>query len=595
MPSIVKLTLESNQYERNLKKAQKQWNDFMRGMGMSVQKFTAVGAAVAGVTGALKVAKDAFFANEKQLDEWNRTVEASKSVYNGFLSALNTGDISGFLSNIDQIVSAARDAYNALDELQTYQAYNQVQDARSRANYAKALDAYKLNPSAENKAALAAANQSVIENIKQEQAFTQNAYTEALSKLATERGLKGQNRQDFIDMFKNKSYNEMLTIKNKYDEGKAGRMLYYGDRVLGNKIQNRDTGVWREMDENERKEFEFARALNQLNDEQIKATQALGKQAEMLDEAVWQQDRAYNRLAGNNASGKTSSGGGGGSKSGGTTKQVRELTEMQSNQQRINELTQEYVNISDNATADVVERQKEIRNEIALLNQRNNQLKLYSEQAQGKLQGGYVMQSNLGGDKQWNPSMADKSYLNIGAGLDSETLAKMNSVGDAGNDAAKSWASAANAISGVGSALNSIEDPAAKVMGIVAQAIATVAAAHAQALETDWSSKSSIYAFIAAAAASTASMISMISAIHSATGYAQGGIVEGKSYSGDNIPAMLNAGEIVLSKSMQSTLAANLTSQDRGLNIVGELQGEKIVLVANRYFKRTGQGEIVTW
>lgn len=87
----------------------------------------------------------------------------------------------------------------------------------------------------------------------------------------------------------------------------------------------------------------------------------------------------------------------------------------------------------------------------------------------------------------------------------------------------------------------------------------------------------------------------MISAIHSATGYAQGGIVEGKSYSGDNIPAMLNAGEIVLSKSMQSTLAANLTSQDRGLNIVGELQGEKIVLVANRYFKRTGQGEIVTW
>ena len=124
MPSIVKLTLESNQYERKMKDAQKQWNDFMRGMGMSVSKFTAVGAAVGAVSGALKVAKDAFFANEKQLDEWGKTVDASKSVYNGFLSALNTGDISGFLSNIDQIVSAARDAYNALDDLNTFKAYN---------------------------------------------------------------------------------------------------------------------------------------------------------------------------------------------------------------------------------------------------------------------------------------------------------------------------------------------------------------------------------------------------------------------------------------------------------------------------------------
>ena len=248
MPSIVKLTLDSNQYERKMKDAQKQWNDFMRGMGMSVSKFTAVGAAVGAVSGALKVAKDAFFANEKQLDEWGRTVDASKSVYNGFLSAINTGDISGFLSNIDQIVSAARDAYNALDELNTFKAYNQVQDARSRANYAKALDEYKLNPTAENKAALAAANQAVIDNIKAEQTYTMNAYTEALNKLATERGLKGSQRNDFINMFKNKSYNELLTIKNKYDEGKAGRQLYYGDRVLGGKIAILVYGVrWKRM------------------------------------------------------------------------------------------------------------------------------------------------------------------------------------------------------------------------------------------------------------------------------------------------------------------------------------------------------------
>ena len=68
---------------------------------------------------ALDVAKDAFFASEANVDEWGRTVAASQSLYEGFLTALNTGDISGYLSRIDEIVSAARTAYNELDRLGT--------------------------------------------------------------------------------------------------------------------------------------------------------------------------------------------------------------------------------------------------------------------------------------------------------------------------------------------------------------------------------------------------------------------------------------------------------------------------------------------
>ena len=98
-------------------------------------------------------------------------------------------------------------------------------------------------------------------------------------------------------------------------------------------------------------------------------------------------------------------------------------------------------------------------------------------------------------------------------------------------------------------------------------------------------------------------MISTISAIHSATGYASGGVIKGNSYSGDNIGGLvdgsqlvgLNAGELVLNQAQQGNLASQLSGAGRGMNIVGEIQGEKIVLVANRFFKRTGQGEIVTW
>ena len=76
------------------------------------------------LNGALGVAKDAFFASEASVDAWGRAMEVGRSLYDGFLTALNTGDISGYLSRIDEIVSAAERAYNELDRLATQKAIN---------------------------------------------------------------------------------------------------------------------------------------------------------------------------------------------------------------------------------------------------------------------------------------------------------------------------------------------------------------------------------------------------------------------------------------------------------------------------------------
>ena len=95
------------------------------------------------VSGALDVAKDAFFSNEENLDEWGRTVESSESLYKGFLNALNTGDISGYLSNIDNIVKAARDAYDAMDELNTFNAFNQVNVEKTRTSMTESIVDYR--------------------------------------------------------------------------------------------------------------------------------------------------------------------------------------------------------------------------------------------------------------------------------------------------------------------------------------------------------------------------------------------------------------------------------------------------------------------
>ena len=162
------------------------------------------------------------------------------------------------------------------------------------------------------------------------------------------------------------------------------------------------------------------------------------------------------------------------------------------------------------------------------------------------------------------------------------------------------WKGAASAIQSVGQAMSQIEDPAAKVMGTIAQAVATVALTFASSLKgtvTPWD-------WIAAAAAGTATMISTISAIHSATGYAQGGMIKGNSYSGDNIGGLvdgsqlvgLNAGELVLTKAQQSNLANSLQSNgENTVRVVGKIAGKDLFICAENWAKSVGKGEFVTW
>jgi hypothetical protein len=99
-------------------------------------------------------------------------------------------------------------------------------------------------------------------------------------------------------------------------------------------------------------------------------------------------------------------------------------------------------------------------------------------------------------------------------------------------------------------------------------------------------------------------MLSTISAIHSATGYAQGGIVDGRgggfvggmAYSGDNVGNVrLDSGELVLNRAQQNNLANALEGGNNN-NIENRqpyVNGELIYLGLNNYLKRTGRGEIV--
>ena len=157
------------------------------------------------------------------------------------------------------------------------------------------------------------------------------------------------------------------------------------------------------------------------------------------------------------------------------------------------------------------------------------------------------------------------------------------------------WKDAASAVQQLGSALNGLEDPAAKVAGTIAQAIATISLSYAKALEMA-ATTSGPWGWIAFAATGLATMISTISSVKTATAgsYAEGGIVPGNNYN-DGLIANVSSGELILNKAQQNTLAAELTSRDNGGGAsTPYVTGEQIYLGLNNYLRRTGRGELLT-
>ena len=205
----------------------------------------------------------------------------------------------------------------------------------------------------------------------------------------------------------------------------------------------------------------------------------------------------------------------------------------------------------------------------------------------------FMKGSGLGLAKIDRESLTDKLGVNLDAKKMKDVIKIPESLAKSGEAVAESWSTAMSAVSGLGSALSGIQDPAVKVLGIIAEAIATIALTFAKSLKgtmTPWD-------WIAGAAAGTATMISTISAIKSATAgsFAEGGIVPGNSMSGDGLLARVNSQEMILNVAQQQNVAAALQqgAANRTIKVIGKISGRDILLSADRTGKTLGYGELM--
>ena len=137
-----------------------------------------------------------------------------------------------------------------------------------------------------------------------------------------------------------------------------------------------------------------------------------------------------------------------------------------------------------------------------------------------------------------------------------------------------------------------------KVIGTIAQAIASIALGAGQAIEAKSRETGNKWEWIAFAASATATMISSIAAVKSnVKGFEQGGIVPGNNFSGDNLSTAaygINSGELILTRAQQNSIASQLQANNSGGEMQPYLDVEKIWLGLSHYTKRTGKGEIIT-
>lgn len=529
--------------------------------GLSIDQITKFGGVLGAASAALKVSKDAFFASEQNIDEWGRVVASGESVYEGFLTALNTGDISGYLNNINTIINAAREAYNELDRLSTQKA---IDNSRSKAQQtenermrAMLRTGRYIAPNDGRKAAMA---EGTILTDAQKQRIAQQL----------ENGLKTANsivRSEIDQTTKaiNALYKEqasVLQMSSKEFRAGTSSMAEFDKRLEGYKnyvdferqhtyndgrsaVSHRDNAI---------NPYEQYKAWGVFKDDGKlfqKINDLINQRASLQSQNYSNVAQAYRSI---NTATKPGSGGGGSRGGGGGF----DISSIAFNAAQV---TPEQMI----APPSVWEQ--------------------YAEGIRGTFDTIGDSMSNL---TEWTSNF--DPYTD-----------KMNEMTKAAKQQQMAMGLAANAVGSFSQALAGMDDPAAKAAGTVMQAIASIAlgfataSAQANTAGTGWG-------WLAWIAAGMSAMATTIATVHSLTGYAEGGMIKGNSYSGDNIGGLvdgsqlvgLNAGEIVLNAASQNMLAQNLQGNAPTVRVVGKISGTDIILSADRTLMTQGK-QLAVW
>lgn len=615
---LVRMKADTGNYDANIAKARKQLDGFakdnltaggaVKGMTSQVVAAAAKFASFAAAgKAAFETVKGVMNATERSADALASAQMQLNSAVESFFRNINEGNFASFLSGLSDVASRAQEAYAAMDELSSFAVrYNPKNKADMAKIDALMKEARALMAKGDKEGAnakVAAAQAVATQARKNTLAYGEKEYNAGVSTLRNLLGGTGvtyTNKQlewysdpanwDRINQKAREyeaiqakieklqqgnitatSYDASTRSRNRAEIARLEASITPEQRRAYNYINTRDTAGTEKGDM-------FARATEQIYGKQM---------AQYAADAIQARIDRQGAIAS-----KTSGGGGGGS-----TKEFASSIKLP-----------ELGNATIGTTASMKELQAQLARYKSQLESATNSFDYMAAQAGIEktqkqiaaqpmaIQAGLdvdtmvAVQDNL--DEEIKRIADNIEPLEIKVDIDKKGLKGMFANAE---EMGEAWKNAASAIKLVGSAISGIENPAAKVASIIAETVATIAMAYAETLAKDKTSKSNIFGFIAASTAAMISMTTSIAAVKKATAgsYADGGIVPGNSYSGDNQLIMANAGEVVLNASQVNTLSNRLNGAADSAPRNSYITGEQIVTVVNAYGRRSGRGEIL--
>ena len=532
--------------------------DLTSKLGINIKSLVSWGAALGAGKVALDVLKDAFFNNEEQLDEWGRICESSESLYNGFLNALNTGDISGYLENIGRITEAARAAYDALDELATFNAFNQINVEKTHTQMTESMVDYREGNATKDD--VKAAGEAYKKELKERKRLEKDAYIEAVGKVAAERGVS---KQDLLDALSG-NYGHYQDLKKVMPSGE--KTEYVPGTMPGTK------GTYRVYKVAQNDQERLGEALRHLNDTELESLQALGAQAERTGNEIASVDRQLSRILNKQETG------GGNKKKGNDTEFApktigayeKEIAKLKKDEKFVAS-TEEWDKLQ-HRIGELVIKLKELRGEL-------NVVPASIKDITGGINAATDAQNKKIQDRLNDPNTVSKGMADL--------IVRMEKDRQKGDK--KEYKKLTDGLSALASGFGGIQS-GFQQLGID--------------LGSGFNDVVNGIQGITSILTAIQSIVTAIEIISSVPFFSNGGIVRaaggfvvpGNRMSGDGVPALLNSQEMVLNKQQQMILAGTLENGGmEKMRLEAVVKGEQIHLVQNRFLKRTGQGEIVTW
>lgn len=500
--------------------------------------------AIGLATGGLEIFKKLMRSTESSSDALDRTIYTLKSSVDKFFQSVMTGDLSGFITDLKEIAKNASAAYDSLDKLGTDKMWKNARIAQAQAR----IDYLRANGGSKEEIEQW---QKIIDSLQK--GLTTSTYNTAHDVLGGIMGKRFTNKEqeEFLRMW------EDGTLKNYLENFKKTHSTTTAMPFAG--------GLTKPLTEwDNLKNEEIYNALNRLLNVTEKG--ALEQVYQLIEESARNSSEASRKKMRNT----------GGSTSTSTKTTTSTSTKTQRNNDKIGWISnRKYIESVFNSINDLT-KVEPVLDEFGDI--------VYEKMEMPLERVGVSLDDVIEKSKQYaheNVEIieSEAEHAERLANIFDLQLQSINSLG--------------SALSDLG---NTFDNTGLKAAGIIAQAIATLIEGYAKSMAS-FKATSSPWAWIGFSVAGLATLTSVISQIHSLSGYASGGIIQGANTIGDYNLARVNSGEMILNGTQQARLfnllngssVFNGSSNNNSGQVEFKIKGQELVGVLNNYNKKIGR------